>query len=368
MKQKTLLELISIAVVAAVLLVSAQLMNYFLDALILAAVSAYIVYPLTRRIHKRAQKYKAKWARSYAFASVVSFLALIIPFVLIMFQTINVIGNPEGTRVFLDLLKYSPEISMKVKLGLDAIGLNAFSETLSGEIRELLLTLGSRFSRGMTQIASTMLVQVPIYLISTYYFIQDGPRVVARLKEHLSMEGGFLKEFLVHIDRMTYGILMGHFITSLIVGILAVIGFGIFYAIGILPLPSSAYVIFLGIITAVAALLPVIGAWFVFIPVALWIVTSLPAPTGVINAIIILVFGEFFLVLLPAMYIRPHLVGQRGKVHPLIVLIGFLGGTLLWGLKGFIIGPLALGLAQAVIETYFGDKSRVSEKYNNKGV
>jgi len=355
MKRESLLGLVSVVVVSALLLISVQVINCFLDAIILAAVSAYIVYPLTKRIHERTQKYKAKWARSYTFAAVVSFLALILPFVFIMFLTINIIGNPKGTQVFLDLLRYSPEIGMKVKLGLDAIGLSAFSETLSGEIQELLLTLGRRFSSVVTQIASTMMLQVPIYLISTYYFIQDGPRMVARLREYVSMGEGFLTELLVHIDRMAYGILMGHFITSLIIGVLTVIGFGLFYAIGILPLPNSAYVIFLGVLTAVVALLPVIGPWFVFIPLALWMVTSLPAPAGVVNAAIILVFGELFLVLLPAMYIRPHLAGKRGKVHPLIVLIGFLGGTLLWGLKGFILGPLALGLAQAVIETYFKD-------------
>jgi len=355
MNKRTLLGLTSALVVIGIFVISAQVLNYFLDVLVLAAVSAYIVYPLTKRIHKYTQRYKLKWVKSYVFASVVSFLALILPFVFIMFQTISIMGNPQGTQVFLDLLKYSPEISMKVKLGLDMIGLEAFSEIISGEIRELVLTLGSRFSRSVTQIASTMLIQVPIYLIATYYFIQDGPSVVGKLKKYISAREGFLKELLIHADRVAHGIFMGHFITSIIVGIFTVIGFTLFYWTGILPLPNSAYIVFLGILTAIAVLLPVIGAWFIFIPIALWLLTSLPAPAGVVNAIIILVFGEVFLVGIPDMYIRPNLAGKKGKVHPLIVLIGFLGGTLLWGLKGFILGPLALGLAQAAIQSYFDE-------------
>ena len=102
------------------------------------------------------------------------------------------------------------------------------------------------------------------------------------------------------------------------------------------------------------------GAWWAsaailvaIVPIALWLLTSMPASTGVFNAIIVLVFGELFLVMIPDIYIRPNLAGKKGKVHPLIVLIGFLGGTLLWGLKGFVLGPLALGLAQAAIQSYF---------------
>jgi len=356
MKRESLLGFVSIAIVAGILIISAQVINYFLDVLVLAAVSAYIVFPLTRRIHKHMQRYNIGWVKSYAFASVVSFLVLILPFVFILFQTISVIGNPQGTQVFLDLLKYSPELSRKVKLALDMIGLSAFSEILSNEIRVLVLTLGSRFARSVTQIASTMMIQVPIYLISTYYFIQDGPKMVASLKKYVHGRQGFLGDLLVHIDRVAHGIFMGHFITSIIVGAFTVIGFGVFYMMGILPLPSSAYVVFLAILTAVAVLLPVIGAWFIFIPLALWMMTSVTTPGVVFNAVVILIFGEIFLVLIPDIYIRPNLAGKRGKVHPLIMLIGFLGGTLLWGLKGFILGPLALGLAQAAIESYFDTK------------
>ena len=112
MNKRTLLGLTSALVVIGIFVISAQVLNYFLDVLVLAAVSAYIVYPLTKRIHKYTQRYKLKWVKSYVFASVVSFLALILPFVFIMFQTISIMGNPQGTQVFLDLLKYSPEISM----------------------------------------------------------------------------------------------------------------------------------------------------------------------------------------------------------------------------------------------------------------
>ena len=356
MQKDFIWKIVVLAVVAAILFISAQVLNLFLDMLIMAAVSAYLVYPLTRRVHKYLQRSKYKFVRGYVFASIVSFLALILPFVFLILQTISVLTDPKGTQVFLDLLKYSPEISSKVKNGLDTIGLGAFSEIISGKIRELTLSLGSRVSLGVAEIASRMLIQVPIYLISTYYFIQDGPSLVKKIRSYVPEKEKFISQMIAHTDRIAHGIFMGHFLTSIIVGVITVIGFGFFSLIGVFPISNSAYLVFIGIITAVAVLLPIIGAWFIFIPIALWVLSTLPSPQGVINAIIILVFGEIFLVGIPDLYIRPNLAGKRGRVHPLIILIGFVGGPLIWGVKGFILGPLALGLAQAAIESYFASE------------
>jgi predicted PurR-regulated permease PerM len=39
-------------------------------------------------------------------------------------------------------------------------------------------------------------------------------------------------------------------------------------------------------------------------------------------------------------------------VHPLLILLGFIGGPLTLGLKGLVLGPLSLGLLQALVELY----------------
>ncbi|MCQ8904916.1 MAG: AI-2E family transporter, partial [Methanothermobacter sp.] len=51
-------------------------------------------------------------------------------------------------------------------------------------------------------------------------------------------------------------------------------------------------------------------------------------------------------------YLRPKLSGKYADIHPMIFLVGFLGGPVVWGVAGFIVGPLVLGLAYAALEAY----------------
>ena len=44
--------------------------------------------------------------------------------------------------------------------------------------------------------------------------------------------------------------------------------------------------------------------------------------------------------------------GKYAKVHPGMMLIGFIGGVLAMGLKGIIIGPIALGSLKIILDHY----------------
>ena len=50
--------------------------------------------------------------------------------------------------------------------------------------------------------------------------------------------------------------------------------------------------------------------------------------------------------------IRPRLVSGRTKVHPLLILIGVLGGLKIFGFIGMLLGPLILALLVALIRFY----------------
>jgi predicted PurR-regulated permease PerM len=62
-------------------------------------------------------------------------------------------------------------------------------------------------------------------------------------------------------------------------------------------------------------------------------------------------------------YIRPKLSGKYADIHPLIFLLGFLGGPLVFGLVGFILGPLILGVTYAALVAYKkGDSDNSANK------
>ena len=47
--------------------------------------------------------------------------------------------------------------------------------------------------------------------------------------------------------------------------------------------------------------------------------------------------------------LRPILVGQRAKLHELVIFFSVLGGLKYFGLLGILLGPIVMSLAYALI-------------------
>ena len=132
-------------------------------------------------------------------------------------------------------------------------------------------------------------------------------------------------------------IFYGHFLTSVIIGIFAAIGYSLL---------GYPYGIFLGVITGILQLIPVFGPWPIYWALFFMDILSGNYP----RAIVVLLFG-FFLSTID-MYIRPALSSHYADIHPLILLIGFLSGPLVYGIVGFVVGPLILGITYTVLDNY----------------
>ena len=62
--------------------------------------------------------------------------------------------------------------------------------------------------------------------------------------------------------------------------------------------------------------------------------------------------------------LRPKLVGKDTDMHPLLVFFATLGGLSLFGLSGFIIGPIIVALFMALSEIYMVEFHRQLKAYN----
>jgi predicted PurR-regulated permease PerM len=102
------------------------------------------------------------------------------------------------------------------------------------------------------------------------------------------------------------------------------------------------------------ALFPIIGTPLVWVPAAL-----IKLMDGVINneagtiaaAIGLLLYGIFIVSSIDNI-LRPKIIGNHAKVHPWIILMGVLGGLLMFGFIGLIIGPLILTTFVILSELY----------------
>jgi predicted PurR-regulated permease PerM len=153
----------------------------------------------------------------------------------------------------------------------------------------------------------------------------------------------FFNTLILEVDNVLKSIFYGHFVTSLIIGIIAGVGYFLLgYPFGL----------FLGIITGIFQLIPIMGPWPIY-----WALAIIDVINGnYIRPIFVIIFG--FGLSLSDMYIRPKLSSHRADIHPLILLIGFLAGPFVFGNIGLIIGPLILGITYAVIKSYKIEKNK----------
>ena len=140
-----------------------------------------------------------------------------------------------------------------------------------------------------------------------------------------------------------FAVIYGGFIVAVIQAILAGIGFFLFGFENILALTM---------LTAVASLIPFVGPPLIWVPVVIY---------RIIQASIIGDFTAISLSIGMAVYaslivgtidnvLKPKIIGDKAGVHPVVILLGVLGGITVFGLVGLIIGPVILAILVMFLE------------------
>ena len=105
--------------------------------------------------------------------------------------------------------------------------------------------------------------------------------------------------------------------------------------------------LFWGVVTAAFAILPVVGSGLIWGPAAI----VLYMQGRPIAAILLALWGAIIVGSVDN-FIRPLIYRRFSAIHPLITLIGAIGGVSYFGLLGLLIGPLALSYFFELIRMY----------------
>jgi predicted PurR-regulated permease PerM len=149
---------------------------------------------------------------------------------------------------------------------------------------------------------------------------------------------------------ITYSVLYGHFIIGIIQGLIVGIGFFIF------GVPNALVITLL---TIFAAILPMVGAALIWIPVVLYLIIA----GNTFPAIGVFVFGCLSSVI--ENLLRPFFVSKRTNLNSSLILIGMIGGVLSIGVLGLIIGPLVIAYLLILLELYRSKKNTGLLIYND---
>jgi predicted PurR-regulated permease PerM len=321
-----------------------SMVETFLMALLLGAITAGLTHPLYRRL------LRPLGGRSMLASAciVVALILLVIgPFSaligLVVAQAVEVtqevgpwveaqIADPAGFSALVEKLPFSdwiPESILPEREKLFEIAGNAVRSTGSTLVDGL-----AAAGRG----TATFLIQVFIFLYAVFFFLVSGREILDRILYLSPLESDDEALIIERFLSVTRATLRG----SLLIG--GIQGVMVGSAFAIAGVRGAA---FWGTIVVVLSVIPGVGAPIVWIPAAIWLLASGHAlSAGLLALWCGLVVGSIDNVL------RPRLVGSDARMSDLMILISTLGGISLFGAVGFIVGPIVAAVFVTLWDMY----------------
>ena len=209
-------------------------------------------------------------------------------------------------------------------------------------------TLATWLSTTAGTIVKGSLFQVIGFCLTFYllfFFLRDRRVALQSLRSLSPLAEVEMDRMFGRVSDTIYATIYGTLAVSSVQGLL---GGLMFWWLG-LPAP-----LLWGVVMAVLAVVPVLGAFIVWIPGALFLVLE-----GSWGKSLILALWGIIVVGTIDNLLRPILVGNRLKLHTVLAFMSVVGGLILFGPAGLILGPLALTVTTVLLEIW---RSRVASE------
>jgi len=301
---------ILLGIILILVFISYKIVAPYIIILISAFVFAYLIRPVYRFLERYFSP-----SFSAAICIMIIFIIFIIPLTFIITNVAIQAYTSLNTEAFKEIVANSASNELFSKLNIDVSSLVSSAGDL------LVSVLGS----AARQLPS-FLIGLVIFLFATFYLLTEWKAVIAGVARFIPLANK--EKVLEEINYSTHGIIYGYFLIALIEFAVSALGFYLsgvqfFWLIAFL----IAILVFIPGLGAIAIIIPmliyyaVIGNWYTFIGV-------------LITGSIVSFYLEFVL--------TAKVLGEKAKVHPMTMLLGIFGGTAVFGVFGFIIGPLVL--------------------------
>jgi len=180
------------------------------------------------------------------------------------------------------------------------------------------------------QNTSQFLIGLGVMMYLLFFLLRDGHALVPRIKSLIPLSDAHRRHLFQKFTTVVRATIKGNIVIAITQGFLGGVMFAFLGIQGAL---------FWGVLMAFLSLLPAVGASLIWAPVAIYFMVTGAYGEG----IILILFGVLVIGLIDNL-LRPILVGKDTKMPDYVVLISTLGGLAVFGLNGFVIGPLFAAL------------------------
>lgn len=179
-------------------------------------------------------------------------------------------------------------------------------------------------------------VCLTFYLL--FYFLRDHRAALSSFRSLSPLSEMEMNKLFRRVGDAVYATIYGTVAVAIVQGTL---GGLMFWWLG-LPAP-----LLWGVVMSLLAVVPVLGAFVVWIPAALLL--ALEGSWG--KALILTVWGGLVVGGIDNV-LYPVLVGNRLKLHTVLAFIAVVGGLIVFGPSGLILGPVVLTVTQLLLEIW----------------
>jgi len=308
----------------------------YLQFVLFGVVLAYILLPVQRRLERHVRP-------TFAAIGVViaTLLVVLLPLVYVLGIAVEQsIGLVDAIR----------------RGGLDVTTIEATIESLgySVDLGELYESNQSRIASALRQVTMGalglvgslpgMFIGLTVTLFVLFALLRDGGGLVAWFQWVLPIDDEILDELRAGLDQLMWASVVGNVAVAAIQAVMLGVG---------LAIAGVPAVVFLTVATFVLTLLPLVGAFGIWIPAAAYLVAVGQTTGGALLAIYGLVVS------LSDSYLRPALIGRTSAFNSASVVVGIFGGLVVFGAVGLFIGPVVLGGAKLALDCFARERTGV---------
>ena len=204
---------------------------------------------------------------------------------------------------------------------------------LTEKADDFLLAASKVFYESVSKISANVInffISLFLFIYLTFFFLKDGEKILQSCMDAFPMKNEDESYLLNEFQKTTRATIKGTIIVALAQGFL---GYMTLLLLGI----EGALI--WGAVMSLLSIIPAVGTILVWLPIALVLFAN-----GQMMQASILIFSGIFIIGMIDNLLRPILIGKETKIPDYLILLTTIGGISIFGITGFIIGPIIASL------------------------
>jgi len=318
-----------------------NLIKLFLVTILLAAVFTALFYPL---YEKFLRVFRNSRSTSAILCCLVLLLGLMVPVYiiadLVSGEAIDLYKTAEpkiselinkGDEGFLGKIK---NYQILKQFNFDTIDWQSSLQDIAKNMANIIGIVINKTFKGTFQVLTDLFIT----LFIMFYFFRDGDKLINRIKYLSPLDDRHEEVLMQRFVSVSRATIKGTILIGLVQGTLGGLTLWIF---------GVASPILWGAVMVILSIIPLVGGWLVLYPAAIIQLILGNTWQGIAIMIVAAVVVSNVDTLL-----RPRLVGRDAGMHDLLIFFSTIGGISLFGIMGFIIGPVIAVFFLTILDIY----------------